>query len=109
MAAYNVKLRSRAALPIAVLESGQQGLSIARGECSATGALRSDGAWFCCAACNISLYYYAGFCYLLLRRYTDAARTFNIILNYISRWVTCPLPPLTAYLIHPDAQRQCRG
>ncbi len=37
------------------------------------------------AACNISLYYYAGFCYLLLRRYTDAARTFNIILNYISR------------------------
>ncbi|CAL5229382.1 g12696 [Coccomyxa viridis] len=37
------------------------------------------------ATCNISLYYYAGFCYLLLRRYTDAARTFNIILNYISR------------------------
>lgn len=39
----------------------------------------------CSAACNISLYYYAGFCYLLLRRYTDAARTFNIVLNYISR------------------------
>ena len=40
----------------------------------------------CSAACNISLYYYTGFCYLLLRRYTDAARTFNIVLNYISRW-----------------------
>jgi hypothetical protein len=38
------------------------------------------------AACNISMYYYAGFCYLLLRRYTDAARTFNIVLNYISRF-----------------------
>ena len=44
----------------------------------------------CAAACNISLYYYTGFCYLLLRRYTDAARTFNIVLNYISRYGSVP-------------------
>ena len=44
----------------------------------------------CSAACNISLYYYTGFCYLLLRRYTDAARTFNIVLNYISRCGSVP-------------------
>ena len=50
-----------------------------------------DGALLCYAACNISLYYYAGFCYLLLRRYTDAARSFNIILNYISRHATCSI------------------
>ena len=52
------------------------------------GVYCSEDALRCCAACNISLYYYAGFCYLLLRRYTDAARTFNIILNYISRWAS---------------------
>ncbi|BDA50611.1 Eukaryotic translation initiation factor 3 subunit L [Coccomyxa sp. Obi] len=37
------------------------------------------------AGCNIALYYYSGFCYLLLRRYLDAARAFNNVLNYIAR------------------------
>ena len=42
------------------------------------------------AGCNIALYYYGGFCYLLLRRYLDAARAFNTVLNYISRCAGCP-------------------
>jgi len=33
------------------------------------------------------LYYYTGFSYLMLQRYLDAARAFNIILNYINRSV----------------------
>ena len=37
------------------------------------------------AGCNIALYYYSGFCYLQLRRYTDAARAFNSVLTYIAR------------------------
>ncbi|QRV78520.1 eukaryotic translation initiation factor 3 subunit L [Ceratobasidium sp. AG-Ba] len=36
-------------------------------------------------ACHVATYYYVGFCYLALRRYTDATRTFNSILNFISR------------------------
>mmetsp|Transcript_19202 Transcript_19202/g.53747 ORF Transcript_19202/g.53747 Transcript_19202/m.53747 type:complete len:518 (-) Transcript_19202:405-1958(-) len=34
---------------------------------------------------NISLFYYAGFCYMMMRRYIDAARCFNTILAYINR------------------------
>lgn len=37
------------------------------------------------AGCNISLYYYGGFAYLMMRRYIDAARCFNTILMYINR------------------------
>jgi hypothetical protein len=37
------------------------------------------------AGCNIALYYHSGFCYLMLRRYLDAARAFNTVLNYILR------------------------
>ena len=34
---------------------------------------------------NISLYYYAGTAYLMLRRYIDAGRCFNSILSFIDR------------------------
>lgn len=37
------------------------------------------------ASCNISLFYYGGFCYLMQRRYLDAARAFNHILAFIHR------------------------
>lgn len=37
------------------------------------------------AGANIALYYYAGFSYLMLQRYLDATRSFNIVLNYINR------------------------
>jgi hypothetical protein len=47
---------------------------------------------FACVGCNIALYYYGGFCYLLLRRYLDAARAFNTVLNYISRCAHPPCP-----------------
>jgi translation initiation factor 3 subunit L len=48
------------------------------------------------AGCNIALYYYSGFCYLLLRRYLDAARAFNNVLNYIARSAPIPaLPPFS--------------
>jgi translation initiation factor 3 subunit L len=36
-------------------------------------------------ACHVATYYYVGFCYLALRRYPDATRTFVSILNFISR------------------------
>jgi translation initiation factor 3 subunit L len=35
--------------------------------------------------CNISVYYYGGFCYMMQRRYLDAARAFNTILAFIHR------------------------
>ncbi|KAK9824526.1 hypothetical protein WJX72_011098 [[Myrmecia] bisecta] len=37
------------------------------------------------AGCNITLYYYGGFCYLMQRRYLDAAKAFNLVLSYIAR------------------------
>ncbi|KAL6064761.1 Eukaryotic translation initiation factor 3 subunit L [Balamuthia mandrillaris] len=37
------------------------------------------------AACQITLYYYVGFAYMMLRRYVDAARLFTNILIYIGR------------------------
>ncbi|KAK9803817.1 hypothetical protein WJX73_002987 [Symbiochloris irregularis] len=37
------------------------------------------------AGCNITLYYHAGFCYLMMRRYLDASRAFNTILTYINQ------------------------
>ncbi|KAJ7740941.1 eukaryotic translation initiation factor 3 subunit 6 [Mycena maculata] len=36
-------------------------------------------------ACTVATYYYVGFCYIMLRRYTDAIRTFVSILNWIMR------------------------
>ncbi|KIJ56384.1 hypothetical protein M422DRAFT_73174 [Sphaerobolus stellatus SS14] len=36
-------------------------------------------------ACHVQTYYYVGFCYMALRRYPDATRTFMSILNFIQR------------------------
>ncbi|OSD07987.1 eukaryotic translation initiation factor 3 subunit 6 [Trametes coccinea BRFM310] len=36
-------------------------------------------------ACHVTTYYYVGFCYIMLRRYPDAIRTFVSILNFILR------------------------
>ncbi|KAF8631456.1 hypothetical protein AX15_002394 [Amanita polypyramis BW_CC] len=36
-------------------------------------------------ACHVTMYYYVGFCYTMLRRYSDAIRTFITILNFIMR------------------------
>ncbi|RDB26853.1 Eukaryotic translation initiation factor 3 subunit L [Hypsizygus marmoreus] len=36
-------------------------------------------------ACHVTTYYYVGFCYLMLRRYPDAIRTFVTVLNFIMR------------------------
>ena len=36
-------------------------------------------------ACHVTTYYYVGFCYIMLRRYPDAVRTFVSILNFILR------------------------
>ncbi|KIY69436.1 hypothetical protein CYLTODRAFT_420727 [Cylindrobasidium torrendii FP15055 ss-10] len=36
-------------------------------------------------ACHVATYYYVGFCYMMLRRYPDAIRTFVAILNFIMR------------------------
>ncbi|EEB95865.1 hypothetical protein MPER_05100, partial [Moniliophthora perniciosa FA553] len=36
-------------------------------------------------ACHVATYYYVGFCYVMLRRYPDAIRTFVTILNFIQR------------------------
>ncbi|KAJ7254669.1 eukaryotic translation initiation factor 3 subunit 6 [Mycena haematopus] len=36
-------------------------------------------------ACTVATYYYVGFCYIMLRRYPDAIRTFVSILNWIIR------------------------
>ena len=35
--------------------------------------------------CQITMYYYVGFAYLMMRRYADAIRTFSSILLYIQR------------------------
>jgi len=36
-------------------------------------------------ACHVATYYYVGFCYMALRRYSDSVRIFASILNFISR------------------------
>lgn len=36
-------------------------------------------------ACHISVFYYVGWAYLMMRRYTDAIKTFSNILFYIGR------------------------
>merc|ERR1712108_96922 len=35
--------------------------------------------------CQITMYYYVGFAYMMMRRYNDAIRTFSDILVYIQR------------------------
>jgi translation initiation factor 3 subunit L len=39
-------------------------------------------------ASKITLYYYMGFSYMMMRRYADAIRTFSHILHYLSRYKT---------------------
>jgi len=46
---------------------------------------KKSGLFTRVTACHITLYYYLGFCYLIVRRYADAIRTFSHILLYISR------------------------
>lgn len=36
-------------------------------------------------ACHVSIYYYMGFCYIMLRRYEDAARVFSSTVLHIGR------------------------
>lgn len=36
-------------------------------------------------ACRITIFYYVGFCYLMMGRYEDSVRTFSTILYYITR------------------------
>ncbi|KAG6828338.1 hypothetical protein H0H92_008352 [Tricholoma furcatifolium] len=36
-------------------------------------------------ACHVATYYYVGFCYIMLRRYPDAIRTFVSVLNFMMR------------------------
>lgn len=36
-------------------------------------------------ACHTSVYYYMGFCYIMLRRYEDAVRVFSSTINHIGR------------------------
>ncbi|KAI0051579.1 hypothetical protein FA95DRAFT_1587123 [Auriscalpium vulgare] len=36
-------------------------------------------------ACHVATYYYVGFCYIMLRRYPDAIRSFVTVLNFILR------------------------
>lgn len=36
-------------------------------------------------ACHVSIYYYMGFCYVMLRRYEDAARVFSATILHIGR------------------------
>ncbi|EIW75748.1 eukaryotic translation initiation factor 3 subunit 6 [Coniophora puteana RWD-64-598 SS2] len=36
-------------------------------------------------ACHVATYYHVGFCYIMLRRYPDAIRTFVQILNFVLR------------------------
>jgi translation initiation factor 3 subunit L len=47
--------------------------------------LTKKGLFSRVTACQITLYYYLGFAYLMMRRYVDAIKTFSSILLYISR------------------------
>lgn len=38
---------------------------------------------------NITFFYYAGFCYLSLGRYIDAAKLYNYILAFVARYDLC--------------------
>jgi len=45
--------------------------------------LHTKGLYSRVPACQITIYHYVGFCYLMLRRYQDALRSFEAILLYI--------------------------
>jgi translation initiation factor 3 subunit L len=47
--------------------------------------LNKKGLYTRVTACHITLYYYMGFAYLMMRRYVDAIKSFSNILLYISR------------------------
>jgi len=47
--------------------------------------LNNKGLYTKVTACHISLFYYLGFVYMMLRRYVDAIKTFANILLYINR------------------------
>eukprot|EP01095_Lingulamoeba_sp_RSL-Kostka_P001472 TRINITY_DN12054_c0_g1_i1.p1 TRINITY_DN12054_c0_g1~~TRINITY_DN12054_c0_g1_i1.p1 ORF type:complete len:520 (-),score=120.21 TRINITY_DN12054_c0_g1_i1:241-1800(-) len=46
---------------------------------------KKNGLFTAVIACYISLYYHTGFAYMVMRRYSDAIRTFSQILLHISR------------------------
>lgn len=47
--------------------------------------LNKKGLFTRVTACHITTYFYVGFCYVMTRRYQDAARTFAQILYFISK------------------------
>jgi len=47
--------------------------------------LHKKGVFTQVTACHITLYYYLGFAYMMMRRFVDAIKTFSNILLYISR------------------------
>lgn len=47
--------------------------------------LNRKGFYTRVTACHITLYYYVGFSYLMMRRYVDAIKAFSNILLYINR------------------------
>ena len=47
--------------------------------------LNKKSLYFRVPGCQISMYYYVGFAYMMMRRYADAIRTFSNILLYIQR------------------------
>eukprot|EP01121_Diplochlamys_sp_Union-15-3_P007954 TRINITY_DN206_c0_g1_i1.p1 TRINITY_DN206_c0_g1~~TRINITY_DN206_c0_g1_i1.p1 ORF type:complete len:496 (-),score=58.76 TRINITY_DN206_c0_g1_i1:24-1469(-) len=47
--------------------------------------LHKKGLFTQVTACHISLYYYLGFAYMMMRRFVDATKAFSNILLYISR------------------------
>ena len=51
--------------------------------------------------CQISMYYYVGFAYMMMRRYADAIRTFSNILLYIQRTRGLFQVSLLDPIIHP--------
>jgi translation initiation factor 3 subunit L len=46
---------------------------------------RTKGLYTRVMACHVSLYYYLGFAYMMMRRYSDAIKTFSSILQFLVR------------------------
>jgi translation initiation factor 3 subunit L len=46
---------------------------------------KKNSAFARVTACHITLYYYLGFAYMMLRRYSDTIRTLNSVLTFIGR------------------------
>lgn len=47
--------------------------------------LQRKGVYAQVTACHVTLYYYLGFCYLMLRRHVDAVKTFASVLAFMGR------------------------